>query len=107
MTKDELLSHIHDLSGIITAARNGLSKDEAVNLEGVDEKVRLACSAVSDLPPDEAVEVQPALRSLLEDLQHLSEELRDKISTLSGEAEAEESAAETDPGTPPENGDGA
>ena len=110
MTKDELLSHISDLSAIITAARNGLVKDEAVDLEGVDEKVRQACSAVSDLPPDDALEVQPALRTLLDDLQNLSEELRQKISALSGatdgdadDASGEGRGADAEPG----DGDGA
>ena len=96
MNKEELLSQISDLSSLVTAAREGLANDEVVEMEGVDENVREACSAITDLPPDDAIEVRPYLMQLLENLQQLSDELQEKLSGLEDQAGTDSADDEND-----------
>ncbi len=87
MNKEELLSQINDLSSVVGAAREGLAKDEVVAMEDIVENVSETCSAVTDLPPDDAIEVRPHLVELLENLQQLSDDLQEKLTGLDEQAD--------------------
>ena len=82
MNKEELLSRIGDLTSVVISAREGLAKDEVVDMEGIDEDVREACSAITDLSPDDAIAVRPHLTELLEGLQNFSGELQEKLTAI-------------------------
>jgi len=88
-TKDELTADINSMAMEITEALTKLTNNEAVDLKNIEPRVRVAMDAVGDLAPDDAIEIRPALVSMLEKMEEFSLVLQSKID----EIEAEEANA--------------
>jgi DNA-directed RNA polymerase subunit F len=82
MTKHEILSGLNEMSEAITSARDGLSQDHLMNMDGMETKVRDIVASIADLPPEDAVEMRPVLADLLVNFQGFSQEVESKLSNL-------------------------
>ena len=94
-TKDELTADINSMAIEITEALTKLTNNEAVDLKNIEPRVRVAMDAVGDLAPDDAIEIRPALVSMLEKMEEFSLVLQSKIDEIEAE-EAEASSEDTD-----------
>ena len=94
-TKDELTADINSMAMEITEALTKLTNNEAVDLKNIEPRVRVAMDAVGDLAPDDAIEIRPALVSMLEKMEEFSLVLQSKIDEIEAE-EAEASSEDTD-----------
>ncbi|MFL2687051.1 MAG: hypothetical protein ACJ0HN_00450 [Alphaproteobacteria bacterium] len=94
-TKDELTADINSMAMEITEALTKLTNNEAVDLKNIEPRVRVAMDAVGDLAPDDAIEIRPALVSMLEKMEEFSLVLQSKIDEIEAE-EADASSEDTD-----------
>jgi len=81
-SKSDLLDDIKALTIEVSEAMEKLQNDEIVTLDGIEPRIREVMEAVADLPPDDAVEMRPALVSLLEKMETFSSSLQEKIDQL-------------------------
>ena len=93
MTKQEILSGLNKVSETIATARDVLSRDQLMSMDGIDEEVRTIVASIADLPPEDAVEMRPVLNELLENFRSFSEEVESKISNLDKPAAAQAAKA--------------
>tara|TARA_Y100000589_G_scaffold309073_1_gene326183 strand:+ start:189 stop:548 length:360 start_codon:yes stop_codon:yes gene_type:complete len=81
-SKSDLLNDINAMATEVGTAMEKLHKNEMVTLDGIEPRIREVMEAVADLPPDDAVEMRPALVSLLEKMETFSSSLQEKIDQL-------------------------
>ena len=93
MTKQEILIGLTKVSETIAMARDVLSRDQLMSMDGVDEQVRVLVGSIADLPPEDAAEMRPILNDLLQDFRSFSEEVESKISNLDPPAAAQAAKA--------------
>ena len=82
MTKQEIVADLSAMSDLIATARDGLSRNELMNLEGIQAKLTDVVESITDLPPEDAIEMKPLLSGLLTDFKEFSEEVNAKLSEL-------------------------
>jgi cell division protein FtsX len=83
-SRQDLEAELNSVADRIGNARDALSRNEIVEMSDIPERMRTVADAITDLPPEEAVELRPALSDLLTDFKGFAEELKVKI----GEIEA-------------------
>lgn len=83
-SKQELSDELQSVADRIGTARDALNRNEIVEMSDIPERMRTVANAITDLPPEEAIELRPALSNLLTDFKGFADELKDKI----GEIEA-------------------
>lgn len=83
-SRQDLEAELNSVADRIGNARDALSRNEIVEMSDIPERMRTVADAITDLPPEEAVELRPALSDLLTDFKGFAEELKVKI----GEVEA-------------------
>lgn len=93
MTKQEILSGLNKVSETIATARDVLSRDQLMNMDGIDEEIRTIVASIADLPPEDAMEMRPVLDDLLQNFRSFSEEVESKISNLNKPAAAQAAKA--------------
>ncbi|MCG8542782.1 MAG: hypothetical protein MJE12_01105 [Alphaproteobacteria bacterium] len=93
MTKQEILSGLNKVSETIATARDVLSRDQLMNMDGIDEEIRTIVASIADLPPEDAMEMRPVLNELLQNFRNFSEEVESKISNLDRPAAAQAAKA--------------
>lgn len=94
-SKDDIRRDLAVVAEQIANARMALSRDELADIEGIPEKIREVAGAVTDLAPDDAVEMRPLLTELLADFKSFADEVRGKIAAIRARAAPEAHAAAT------------
>ncbi len=96
MNKEEIVTDLNSMSELIAVARSGLSRNQLVEISDIQERIRGVVESITDLPPEDAVEMKPVLLELLSDFQEFSKEVEAKIGELqAASASNTEQAAET------------
>lgn len=98
MNKEEIVTDLNSMSELIAVARSGLSRNRLVEISDIQERIRGVVESITDLPPEDAVEMKPVLLELLSDFQEFSKEVEAKIGELQAAASSAsnaEQAAET------------
>jgi hypothetical protein len=88
-SRQDLEVELKSVADRIGTARDALARDEIVEVSDIPERMRTVANAITDLPPEDAIELRPALADLLTDFKGFAEELKVKI----GEIEAAGGAA--------------
>ncbi len=81
-TKDAIHQDLAAVAELIAVARSALSQDQLVDIGEIPEKIRAVMGSITDLPPDDAVELRPLLIALLTDFKSFSTEVTAKISDI-------------------------
>ena len=79
----------------IANARAALTRNELIDLTDIPEKVRSVAGAITDLAPEDAVEMRPLLAELLSEFRDFSGEVREKIAAIQGNEKPESRTATT------------
>lgn len=96
MNKEEIVTDLNSMSELIAVARSGLSRNQLVEISDIQERIRGVVESITDLPPEDAVEMKPVLLELLSNFQEFSKEVEAKIGELqAASASNTEQAAET------------
>ena len=80
--KSEIQAELAAVADTIGEARAALSRNEILEITDIPERMREVASAITDLPPEDAVEMRPPLMQLLTDFKTFAEELRSKIDEI-------------------------
>lgn len=83
-SKEDLEKELASVAEAIGTARVALARNEIAEISEIPEKIRAVANAITDLPPEDAIEMRPVLANLLSDFKDFAEELNSKI----GEIEA-------------------
>lgn len=86
MNKEEIVTDLNSMSELIAVARSGLSRNQLVEISDIQERIRSVVESITDLPPEDAVEMKPVLLGLLSDFQEFSKEVEAKIGELQAAA---------------------
>ena len=81
-SKQELTDELKSVADRIGTARDALTRNEIVEMSDIPDRMRTVANAITDLPPEEAIELRPALSDLLTDFKGFAEELQDKIGEI-------------------------
>lgn len=98
MNKEDIVTDLKSMSELIAVARTGLSRNQLVEISDIQDRIRSVVESITDLPPEDAVEMKPVLLGLLSDFQDFSKEVEAKIGELQAaapETSDTEKAAET------------
>lgn len=98
MNKEEIVTDLNSMSELIAVARSGLSRNQLVEISDIQERIRGVVESITDLPPEDAVEMKPVLLELLSNFQEFSKEVEAKIGELQATASSAsntEQSAET------------
>ena len=98
MNKDEIVTDVNSMSELIAIARSGLTRNQLVEIDNIQGRIQSVVESITDLPPEDAVEMRPMLLELLSEFQDYSKEVEAKIGELQAAATATEDtkqAAET------------
>ena len=82
MNKDEILTNLNSMSELIAAARLGLTQNQLVEMDNIQDRIRTVVESITDLPPEEAMEMRPVLTDLLTEFEHFSNEVEAKIKEI-------------------------
>jgi len=78
MTSGELQEAI----GCIQAARHALEEGNGINLKPLEIKIEHFCQSLGELPPEQRELMRKKVIALLDDLDHLADDLRAQYSEL-------------------------
>jgi hypothetical protein len=81
-----------ELSDLITAARGQLEHNELVMIKDINVRVQRMVESITELPPEQAIDLKTQLVALLNDFKSFSEEMQSKISEISDADAAKEDA---------------
>lgn len=79
---EEIRSDLVTMSKAVATARDGLTRDEFVDIGDIGQQVQAIATKVNELAPEEAVEIKPQLTGLLEEFKSFAEEVRAKLAAL-------------------------
>lgn len=92
MNKDEIVADVNSMSELIAIARSGLTRNQLVEIDNIQGRIQSVVESITDLPPEDAVEMRPMLLELLSEFQDYSKEVEAKIGELQAAATATEDA---------------
>lgn len=98
MNKEEIVTDLNSMSELIAVARSGLTRNQLVEISDIQERIQSIVESITDLPPEDAVEMKPVLLGLLSEFEKFSKEVEAKIGELQAAAPPageREQAAET------------
>jgi len=98
MSKEEIVTDLNSMSELISVARTGLTRNQLVEINDIQGRIQSVVESITDLPPEDAVEMKPALLSLMSDFQEFAKEVEAKIGELQAAAPRDgktEQSAET------------
>jgi hypothetical protein len=81
-TKDTIQRDLAAVGDLIASARRALTRNELVDIGEIPERVRGVMGSITDLPPDDAVELRPQLLDLLSDFKSFAGEVSAKIADI-------------------------
>ncbi len=73
---------LQDIETRVESYKKELDAGNAIDLSGFEDDVRTVCSAINDLPTDQAMTMQARLRDLNETLQSIAETLTNQRDAL-------------------------
>lgn len=79
---EKIRSDLISMSDAVVTAREGLARNEFVDIGDIGQRVQNIATQVSDLTPEDAIEIKPHLMGLLEEFKNFSEEVRAKLAVL-------------------------
>ncbi|MDH3701205.1 MAG: hypothetical protein OEU46_07815 [Alphaproteobacteria bacterium] len=82
-TREAILSEMSEIFELISAARGRLAQNELIMIKDINGRVQGMVESITELPPEQAVELRPPLVSLLEDFKSFSEQMQRKIAEIS------------------------
>jgi hypothetical protein len=82
MTKDAINGELTIVTEMIVTARAALAHNELVDIGDIPGRLRELMGSITDLPPDDAIELRPALIELLTDFKRFAAEVQEKIADL-------------------------
>lgn len=82
-TREAILSEMSEISELISTARDRLAQNELIMIKDINGRVQGMVESITELPPEQAVELRPPLVSLLEDFKSFSEQMQIKIAEIS------------------------
>jgi DNA-binding transcriptional MerR regulator len=94
MTRDELLSQIKALRGIVAMGQDKLRENLYLDMEMIQGKLDEACEAVVDFSAEDAAEVREPLSTLINDLKSYSNTIGELQDNLNNEAENNDTASD-------------
>jgi len=86
IAKEEIETELAAVAEAIGNARAALSRNEIVEMTEIPERMRNVANAITDLPPEDAIELRPSLSNLLTDFKNFAEELKSKIGEIQAAA---------------------
>ncbi len=75
---DSIENEVERVSALIVAARRMLSEDKIADLAPIEGRVEALCWKVRDISPDHRTPVLLALENMIDNLDHLAEELTEQ-----------------------------
>jgi len=81
---EEIRSDLATMSYAIAAARDGLSRNELVDIGDIGQQVQDIAAKINELGPEDVMEIKSQLTTLLADFKDFAEEVREKLSALAG-----------------------
>ncbi len=88
MTSSEaIISEMREISDLISAARTGLDQDELVMIKDINGRVQGMVESITELAPEQAIELRPRLVALLDEFKSFSEAMQIKISEVAAAKE--------------------
>lgn len=91
-SKATILGDLDQMSDLVTSAREGLRRDELVDVSGINEQMQQVVESINDLPVEDLLDIRPALQNLLTEFQDFSKEVEQKIAEIGAAAEADTEA---------------
>jgi len=79
---DEIRSDLATMSRAVATARDGLSRNEFVDIGDIGQQVQDIATKINELGPEDVMEIKPQLTALLADFKDFAEEVREKLSAL-------------------------
>lgn len=86
MNKEEIVTDLNSMSELIAIARTGLTRNQLVEISDIQERIQSVVESITDLPPEDAVEMKPVLLALMSDFQEFAKEVEAKINELQASA---------------------
>jgi len=78
----EALEQLNDVTAMIAEARDAVSDGEFVDLSEIQARVRNICLEIQENPPDDALEIESKIVSMIKDLNALAEDLKNQQRSL-------------------------
>lgn len=82
MTKDTIHRELTAVAELIVSARSALARNELVDIAEIPVKVREVMGSITDLSPEDAVELRPMLVELLTDFKDFATDVNAKIADI-------------------------
>lgn len=79
---EEICSDLQTMTAAVASAREGLTRNEFIDIGDVGARVKDVAERVGGLGPDDAAEIKPHLTDLLEEFRRFSEDVRAKLNLL-------------------------
>ena len=73
---DATNGELQEAIGYIQAARHALEEGTHIDLKPLEKKIEVFCNSLEELPPERREPIKKKVISLLDDLDHLADELR-------------------------------
>lgn len=86
MNKEEIVTDLNSMSELIAVARSGLERNQLVEITDIQGRIQSVVESITELPPEEAVEMKPVLLDLMSDFQEFAKEVEAKIGELQAAA---------------------
>ncbi len=74
---------LQEAIGYIQAARHALEEGGGIDLKPLEQKINHFCKSLGELPPEQRDAMKQKAIALIDDLDHLAEDLRSQYSELS------------------------
>lgn len=74
---------LQEVLGYIQTARHALEAGGEIDLKPLETKIERFCSSLEELPPEQRKSMKKKAIALIDDLDHLAEDLRSQYSALS------------------------
>lgn len=81
-SKEDLATELETVADVIGTAREALTRNEILEMSEIPGRIKTVADAITDLAPEDAIELRPALSNLLNDFKAFAEELQAKIAEI-------------------------
>ena len=91
-SREAIVSEMDELSALISAARDRLAQNELIMIKDINGRVQGMVESITELPPEQAIELRSRLVALLDDFKAFSEQMQSKIAEIAESETATEDA---------------